>query len=250
MNMISKTKILQIITALLFGIVVFPVQGQDAKTILRKMDDLLLTSEDMQGEMKLTLISKNGSKKVREAMLYQKGADKRLTVYTQPESQAGISTLSLPDGEMWLYLPALGNPKKISILAKSQAFNNTDFSFEDMSRTPYSDRFEVALQSSNGSSFFLELKPNYEKSSYSKVIITINNLEFYPEKLEYYDQKGELFKEADYTYKKVGEYWYASKVNMTNLKKEHSTLVELINVKFDQGLDDGMFDVNNLRAKK
>ncbi|MFY0627887.1 MAG: outer membrane lipoprotein-sorting protein [Reichenbachiella sp.] len=224
--------------------------GQEASSIIAKMDALLFAAKDMQGEMKMTLTSKGGKGKIKESLLYQKGANKRLTVYTKPESQAGIATLSLSDNEMWLYMPALGNPKKISILTKSQAFNNTDFSFEDMSRSPYGDRFTSKLIKTSDNQFFLELKPNYEKSSYSKIVITINKMNHYPEKIEYYDQRGELFKVANYQYTKQGKYWFAKNVLMSNLKKEHSTQIEIFNVKFDQGLKDDLFKVENLRPAK
>ena len=103
------------------------ILAQDAKAILSKMDDVIFAAEDKQGEMRITLRAKSGKGKVREALLFQKGANRRLTIYTKPETQAGISTLALPDGVMWLYMPALGGPKKISILSKSQAFNTLIF---------------------------------------------------------------------------------------------------------------------------
>ena len=224
--------------------------SQSASDILEKMDQLLLAPKDKQGDLKMTLKSKSGKDKVREAILYQKGPDKRLTVYTQPESQAGISTLSLPDGVMWLYMPALGGPKRISILAKSQAFNNTDFSFEDMDRSPYTERFSANLIKSSSEGHVLELVPKYEKSSYSKLVITIHSTNYHPNNIEYYDRSGNKFKEAVYTFEKIGPYWNASKITMTNLKKQHSTIIEVSNVKFDQGLEDSLFLVENLRPPK
>jgi outer membrane lipoprotein-sorting protein len=128
--------------------------AQSAEEVLSKMDALMLAPKDKQSHFKMTLLDRNGRGKVREADLFQKGTGERLTRYTKPENQAGISTLFLPEGKgvMWIYMPALGNPKKISGLANSQAFNNTDFSLEDMASTPFLDRYTPALLESTSSS--------------------------------------------------------------------------------------------------
>jgi len=226
--------------------------AQSAEDLLGKMDALMLAPKDKQSHFKMTLLDRNGRGKVREADLFQKGTGERLTRYTKPETQAGISTLFLPEGKgvMWLYMPALGNPKKISGLANSQAFNNTDFALEDMASTPYSDRYTPALLETTSKSYLLELIPKDEKSGYSKIIITSNIEFFYPETIEYFDRGGRKFKVAVYEYERVGKYWNARKVVMTNIKKEHSTKIEILTVKFDQGLDDSLFLVENLRPSK
>ena len=123
---------------LLFSIftAVLPAAAQDAKNILENMDKTIFAPKDKQGRVSIILIDKAGQEKVREATMLQKGRDKKLYRYTKPESQAGVATLSLPDDVMWLYMPAFGKPKKISMLSKSQAFTGTDFSYEDMLTTP------------------------------------------------------------------------------------------------------------------
>ncbi len=106
--------------------------SQDAKTILENMDKIIFSPKDKQGKVTIILTDKAGKEKIREAIMLQKGRDKKLYRYTKPESQAGIATLSLSDDVMWLYMPAFEKPKKISMLAKDQSFTGTDFSYEDM----------------------------------------------------------------------------------------------------------------------
>ena len=102
-----------LIIAMLFG--TMHSFSQDGALILKKMDDVLSAPKDRTGTIEIVLISKSGKEKVREAEMMQKGRDKKIYRYTKPESQAGIATLSLPGGIMWLYMPALGKPKKISV---------------------------------------------------------------------------------------------------------------------------------------
>jgi outer membrane lipoprotein-sorting protein len=80
--------------------------------------------------------------------------------------------------------------------------------------------------------------------------VTVNKEFSYPETMEYFDRGGRRFKEATYEYELVGKYWNAKKVLMTNTKNEHSTKIEILTVKFDQGLDDSIFQVDNLRPSE
>lgn len=232
---------------LLFSIVLVKVSAQDANTLLSDMDQIMFGPEDREGKIKITLVNKSGKEKVREATMLQKGTDKKLFRYTLPESQAGIATLSLPGDIMWLYMPALGKPKKISILAKSQAFTGTDFSYEDMATTTYSSRYVPKLLSTSDEGFELQLTPINEKSHYSKIVVLLEKEYHYPIRMDYYNRGGKKFKEATYTYRKTGKYWNAAKVIMSDLKKKHKTIIQLTNVKFDQGLSDDLFKVENLK---
>ncbi|MCU0378141.1 MAG: outer membrane lipoprotein-sorting protein [Bacteroidales bacterium] len=226
------------------------VSSQDAMTILNKMDDVMFSPKDRQGKVTIILTDRTGKEKIREAVMYEKGPEKKLYRYTKPESQAGMATLTQPGSVMWLYLPALGNPKKISILSKDQSFNNTDFSYEDMAQTPYAERYTPSLLETDEQVYMLSMQPKSGRSNYSKVIVRINIMHGYPESMEYYDQKGKKFKEAAYRYEKIGKYWNAAEVVMRDLEKDHSTKILLTDVKFDQGIPDDLFQVENLKPLK
>ena len=214
--------------------------------LLANMDNVIFGPKDKQGNVKIILSDvQSGSGRIREAIMMQKGTDKRLFRYTKPEKQAGIATLSLPGDIMWLYMPAFGKPKKISFLAKSGAFNGTDFSYEDMATSPYSDRFNPELLETNNQVYVLQLTP-IGKSQYSKILVSIDKVDFYPKVMQYFDRGGQKFKEAKYTYQQIDNYWNASEVLMVNLRKEHSTRIQITDVKFDQGLDDELFTVEHL----
>jgi outer membrane lipoprotein-sorting protein len=221
--------------------------AQDAAEILKKMDYIIIAPKDKEGKVKIILIDKTGKEKVREAQMLQKGPHNKLYRYTKPESQAGIATLTLPDNVMWLYLPALGKPKRISMLTKDTSFNNTDFSYEDMATTPYADRFTPELLESTGDYYLLNLVPKSGRSNYSKIITKISKEYGYAETMDIYDLKGKKFKEAVYKYEKVGKYWNATEVVMKDLEKNHSTKIVITDVRFDQGLSDDIFTVENLK---
>jgi len=239
------------ITTLLLLLSVFILQAQSASELLSSMDDLISAPKDKEAKVKMVLTDKSGKEKVREAILMQKGRYMKLYRYTMPEKQAGIATLSLPDDVMWMYMPAFGKPIKISLLSKSQTFTGTDFSYEDMTGTSYAERFVPEIVENPDSSIYqLELRPKSLKSRYSKIIVYLNREHRYPEKMEYFDDNKEYFKYATYNYVKQGKYWYAKEVVMTDIKKNHSTSILLSDMKFDQGISDEVFTVENLGGKK
>ena len=222
--------------------------SQDAATILAKMDNIALAPKDKQGKVSIILTDKGGKEKIREAIMLQKGPDKKLYRYTKPESQAGIATLTLPNNVMWLYMPAFEKPRKISMLTKDSAFNNTDFSYEDMATTPYADRFVPELVETQNDAYILKLVPKVSKSNYSKIIVRIKKTTGYAETMEFFDLNGKKFKEASYRYEKIGQYWNPSEVKMKDLEKNHSTTILITDVKYDQGLSDDLFLIENIKS--
>lgn len=245
---VKRIVTITIITFLLSGFV--GLNGQEAMDLIQKMDDIMFPTVDKQGKIQIILTDKSGAEKLREAAFMQNPDGKKLYKYTKPESQAGIATLSLPDGVMWMYMPAFGKPKKITMLAKSQAFTGTDFAYEDMAMQPYSERYTPKMVEVDGGIYnVIELTPNSDKSNYSKIVVSLDKANFYPIRMEYYDKGNNKRKEASYKYQKVGKYWNAEKVVMTDLKKQHSTTILLSDVKFDMNIPDEAFAVENLEAK-
>jgi len=217
------------------------VSGQDGADLLKKMDNVIFAPRDKVARVKIVTYNNGKEDKVREAEMKQKGADKKIYRYTAPESQAGIATLSLPGDIMWMKMPSLDKPKKISLLAKSQAFSGTDFAWEDIPVTPYAERYTPKFLKAEGNTYLLELVPKSDKSSYSKLIAAVDKTNYYPVRMEYYDKGGAKAKEAVYVYKKTGNYWNADEVTMTDLKKKSSTRISMTEVKCDTGLTDDLF---------
>ena len=229
---------------LLFGL---NANAQDANTILSKMDDVMYSPKDMTGNNKIILIDKNGKEKTREATMIQKGTDKRLFRFTAPSSQAGIATLSLPDDVMYMYLPAFGKERRISSSVKSQKFAGTDFAYDDMEAKLYSEKYTPKLIKTEADVYVLELTPKSKKSAYSKLMVNIHKTDYYPTYMEYYDKGNHKIKEATYQFEKIGEYWNAKEIEMTDLKKNHVTKMIMSDVKYDTGLTDDDFTVRKLK---
>lgn len=220
--------------------------AQDANDIVNRMDKVLYASTDMTGVNKLILKDKKGNTETREAVIKQKGTDMRMTRFTAPASQAGISVLSLPGDVMYLYLPAFGKERRISASVKNQNFAGTDFSYDDMEPKPYADKYNSKFVKTEGNAFVVELTPK-GRSDYSKVVAYVDKTNYYPIKMEYFDKGNTKIKEATYIFNKKGKYWNASEIKMADLKKNHTTTMQMSDVKYDTGLTEDEFTVRQLK---
>lgn len=224
------------------------INAQSASELLKSLDDLLAKAQDKQAKVQIVLTNKAGKTKVKEAEMLEKGREKKLYRYTKPESQAGIATLSLPGGIMWMYMPAFKKATKISMLSKSQAITGTDFAYEDMNYVPYSSLYTPRIvDNQQADHYVLELIPKSKESEYESILLYLNKEHRYPIKMEYFNKKKEMFKEATYKYVRKNNYWYAEEVLMKNLKKQHSTQIILSDIKFNQGIQDSIFTVEYLK---
>jgi len=231
---------------LVFAVSILSARTQDANTVLKKMDEVMFSPKDMTGKMKVVMIDNNDKQEIREASLQQKGSDMRIFRFTSPASQAGIAVLSLPDDIMYLYLPAYGRERRIASSAKNQNFAGTDFSYDDMESKSFSEKFTPELINSGNNAFILELKPK-SPSDYSRIVVSVNKTEYYPELMEYYDRGNNKVKIAKYSFKKIGKYWNSSEVEMTNLKTNRRTKMLMSDISYDTGLTDDDFTVRKLK---
>jgi len=225
----------------------YSLSAQNTGGILRKMDAQAATIKDKTADVVMEMVNnRTGKVKTRKAILKQKMPYRTLFRFTYPPSQAGIGTLSLPGGIVYLYLPAFGKPKKISNLANSGAFSQSDFSTEDMGPKNWAKNYAATLLSSNDTAYVLSLIPKVQNDKYSKLVVTVNKKHFFPERIVYYDLYGKIMKEADYQYEKIGHLWSAKVASMTNYMKAHITRVISTRVKLNQGLKDSDFTVEQL----
>lgn len=257
MNMIKyKSQMNQIktlITIVFFSLVYssLSVVGQiDVNEMLIKMDETVFAAKDKSSSIKMVMVNqKSGKEKTKKAVMMQKGVDMKLFRYTFPKSDSGIATLSLPNNEIYLYLPLFKKPKKITNLAEKNAFNQSDFSVSDMATKSYAENFTPTLISTNESTYVVDLKPKSDDAPYSHQVVYINKEYYYPEQFDFYDKKNQLVKKAIYNYAKINNYWISDEVSMEDLKKDHKTTIYMSDIKINQGLKDELFTLENLTGK-
>lgn len=238
-------------TVILALVISVQVKAQEltALEVLKKSDNVVNAPKDQEQKVKLILIDKDGDEKEREVIMLQKGSDKRLIKFLSPADQKGIAFLDLPGDMMYLYLPAFKKVRRIAGHIKNQKFSGTDFTYDDLGTLKYAEEYDPKFIEKTEEFFVLELTPKKGiEKDYSKLKVWVRRENFYPEKAEYYDKSGRLWKISERSkIEKVGNYWVSKEFEMHDLKKDHRTKVVLEEAKFDTGLKDKLFTKRYLK---
>ncbi len=246
----KKISIIILILVLMISVSV-KAEQLTAADVLKKVDAVLNAAKDQDLEMRMILIDKNGNEKDREAVMLQKGSEKRMIKFLSPADQKGIAFLDLPDDIMYLYLPAFKKVRRIAAHVKNQKFAGTDFTYDDLSTLNYSEEYDPELVEKSEQHFILELTPKKGiKKDYSKLKMWVLTNNFYPEKIEFFNKSGNLWKRGEWRkIEKENDYWVAREVEFHDIKDDHKTKIVLLEVKFDTGLKDEFFTQRYLKRR-
>ncbi len=230
-----------VVVAVVFSACVFA--ASDAAAVLKGMDDVLNAPKDQNVMLKVILKDKAGKESVREMNMLQMGMDKRLVKFLSPADQKGIGFLSLPNDEMYLYLPAFKKTRRIATSVKNSKFAGTDFSYEDMEPKRYTGKWNAKLVSEDDKTVIIDITPSAGTvTDYSKITVTVLKENNYPIKFEHMDKTGKLSKvlTRDKIYKE-GDYWASHYIKMEDVKTGHTTEMETKSISLDSGLTDDVF---------
>jgi len=262
----SLTTILVAAAALwVAGVAQAETPQEKGRAIAEEMDRRDLGWGDSSTTLTMTLANRQGQSSTRELRvqaLEVKEAgrgDKSLVVFDRPRDVAGTALLSHtkitdPD-DQWLFLPALKRVKRISSANKSGPFMGSEFAYEDMVSQEV-DKYEYEWlrdeDCGDASCFVIARTPVYENSGYTRQVVWVDNQEYRPIKIDFYDRKNSLLKTLDYSdYQRyLKSYWRASKMKMVNHQTGKSTLLSFADYKFQTGLAEGDFTSSRLKRAR
>jgi hypothetical protein len=228
-------------------------------------DDIINTAfnrengDDSYFQVEMLLVDRGNSERKRALEIFTKDNGqfiKSLIKFTLPADIAGTSFLSeeISPGQdsQYLYLPELGRARRIVSSQKALRFVNTDFTYEDMRRRwPKQDRHTLLNEEAvAGRGCFVVESIPLDNSQYSKRVSWIDKESFVFLTIQFYDRKGELCKifNAEGLTLKDG-IWTAMQSQMEDLKEKHKTIMKIIALKYNQGLSEEMFTVQNVEAQ-
>ena len=213
-------------------------------------------------KMRMTLINSNGKKRVREVTAYSKDygkEEKTVMVFLLPADVKGTGYLaysyddSSKSDDRWLYMPALKKAKRISGSSNQDYFMGTDFTYDDISGHKIDDYTYTLLAEENvdGKNCWKVESVPVKKSMYSKYISWIDKESLVQVKAEFYDEQGSLLKVLTVSgIEKKDGFWTAGKMEMNNLQKKHTTVIETLKHEFNKTIPDSYFRVSSLEEGK
>jgi len=220
--------------------------------VLTRVEDAMKAGEDMQATEEMTLIDSEGNREVRKLELYQKGSGKMMMRFLEPADIRGVGVLLLSEEEqediIYLYMPAFRRERRIASSAKNQSFMGTDLSYEDMAQMNYTDKYTVINMEDNKDTYQLLIKPKPDTDiSYNKAEMKVDKNSYLPIETKFYKSEKAVKKISIPVREKLGEYWVLKKMVVKDLESKHQTILEILEVKYDQGLDDNIFTIRNLK---
>lgn len=218
------------------------------------------TGDNMQGDLSMILINSRGEKRVREIKQFTKdygNMDKKIMFFISPADVRNTSFMSwnyddpTKSDDQWIYLPALKRVKRISSDSKGDYFMGSDFTYDDLGdRHPLDDTHRIIREEVlNGKSVYVvESIPKDKDYMYSRTITWINKDNWVGLKKEFYDEDGDLLKILTVDEQQVfDEIIIITKMSMSNIQKNQSTVMSFSNVILNRGIDDSYFTERIMR---
>ncbi len=239
---------------------------------------------DYQSTGLVHLIEKNGATRqrtfLRRRLILGRQDDnidyKDMTVFTNPTSVKGLGILSWTyskygqDADQWLWVPSLKKVRKISQASGDDSFLGSDFTTEEVTTRRFEDETYTLLREDtfggyksefDGKEYFngadcyvVEAKPKRNPWYYSKRITWIDKKTGGDIYEEVYDANGKMFKTVfkEYQIKDVNgrDYSVQTHLEVKDLRTDHKTVIEIKDIKFDQGFDESDFSERMLERSK
>jgi outer membrane lipoprotein-sorting protein len=222
--------------------------------ILARVDAVLSAPTDGTSTAAMTLVDKGGSTKERRLQIWTRYFKDRddwsLTKFVSPAEVRDLGFLSLADDKMYLYLPAFDRVRRIASHARKESFAGSDLSNDDLSTGRYVDHFSAKIAKETDREYVLELtrKPGSDRI-YPKSIAWVNKENFTIPRMELFESDEKLWKIFEGEYKQIQGYWTLTRLTMTDVRKEHKTVMTLEDIRFDVGLDDKTFTERYLKRR-
>lgn len=218
---------------------------------------------DLRAELTMLLRNKQGEESLRhmrtQSLEVEGDGDKTMIIFDQPLDVQGTALLTFSHkteaDDQWLYLPALKRVKRISSRNKSGPFMGSEFAYEDLASQEiekYSYRYIQDDMLDGQATFLIERDPVDENSGYKRQRVWIDQAEYRPIRIEFYDRKDSLLKTLNFTAytQYLDRYWRAREMYMQNHQTGKSTLLTWQHYDFRVGLEESDFTTNSLKRAR
>lgn len=221
-----------------------------------KMVENRKTPNDQSNTTKMILTNSKGKKRIN--IIKSKSMDsnkKQIMWFLEPKDDKGVAFLKIEnqgkDDEMRMWLPAFKKVRRISSKRKGDSFMGSDLSYEDMTSRSLSENnyFRLEDEIIEGVSYYvLKVIPKAEfRNSYGMHKIWVSKDHLYIVKENSFDKKNKLKKIKTFFYTKIENYFVASKIFVNDIQKNHTTNLNIENIKMDTDIDSDLFQEKSLK---
>lgn len=233
------------------------VSGLSAGAIVARAKEADLKIQDFEARIRMEIYV-DGSKKTRifDMMLRRDGVDYRATLsLIEPPEMAGTRFIvSAERGEsnrMWAYFPDLDIVRPVKGHDQDDPFLGSDISYNDLAGGAHLDDLTHQLlgeEDVDGAAcYVMEGRPRHP-IAYGKLEGWVRKDNFVTVKARFYDEKDRPLKEVHLTdLRELDGAVLAHRIEMKSLVTDRRTLLQMKDVRINQGLGQELFEVEALR---
>jgi hypothetical protein len=223
--------------------------------LIEKMMEIM-TQENSKGIMRQTITTSSGTQRTFEFEMFTTDeGEKTLMRYLKPSAARGQAFLMLNNADdIWTYFPRTKRVRKLSSSSKNQKVQGSDFSFEDLGS---GDSWEKEYTSNNlGSEKYNKTEcwkiesigiPE-QNPSYPKMIVFVRKSDFYPLKIDYFDDNNDIEKTLFLgDIKEIEGVPTAMKMTMKNHLDGTETIMETLSITYNWEPQDNFFSERTLK---
>ncbi len=223
--------------------------NEQAIALLKKVDELY-RSQSAISTMRMDIVTPNWQRSL-ELKSWSRGLDDTFIRILSPRKDRGVATLKI-DKDMWNYFPKINKTIKVPPSMMMGSWMGSDFTNDDLVRevSLVDDYFVNSTLINNH--YLLTLTPKKETVTvWAKIEIEILQDNLMPLEQRYFNENGE--KVRSMVFDKVknfsGRNMPARMTMVPHNKDGHKTVVEYLEMEFDQGLPKNIFSLRNLQKR-
>lgn len=226
--------------------------AQDATEIIRQMDEKM-RGESLKAELSMTIIRPNWDRTI-SMKSWSRGTEYSLILITGPARDEGTAFLKRGN-EIWNWVPSVGRTIKMPPSMMMQSWMGSDFTNDDLVRESsvvidYNHELAGEEIIEGYECYKIEMTPKPDAPVvWDRVDIWVSKAEYLQLRTEFYDEFGDLInvmKGRDV--KEFDGRMIPSKMEMIPQDKQgHKTVLEYHSMKFNEGIPESFFSVQNMR---
>ena len=215
----------------------------DANKILAEIDRRASVFDDQQYEATMKVLKGGELKKTLEFESTMKGLDKQFLTFTAPGDVAGMKVLMQDADTLYIYTPEFKKVRRVAAHMQNQGFMGSTFTYSDMTEVQMSPFYNAELGGKDGSETTLVLRPKPDiERPYARIELVIDSKKGGVTKVRYYDGSDNLKRtQLREEWTKVDGELMPTRITMTDHGTGDSTVIELRNVRVNQGVSDDLF---------
>jgi outer membrane lipoprotein-sorting protein len=229
------------------------VYAQDAKEIVKKSHDLM-QGLSSYSEMSMTIHRPKWDRTVTFKS-WMKGNEFALIYIVEPSKERGQVFLKR-EKEMWNWVPSVDRMIKIPPSMMMQSWMGSDITNDDLvNESSIVDDYSQTITGKEiieGTDCYkIELIPDEDAPVvWGKIISWISVNDYYTLKNEYYNEDEELVnieimsKIRDFGNRRIPSYFEIKPID----KKDHSTVMEIRIMRFNEKIEDSFFSIQNMKT--